>query len=233
MKITSTKNIGHDRLKMLIVGPSGAGKTTLASTINEETLIISAESGLLSLSSHDIDVYDLTQEQDIAKRYSLIIEAYKYLQTEEAKKKYKWIYIDSLTELSQILVAFLKKKYPDKKDALSMWGEYNDGIISMIKSFRDLPTYNVVFTALQSVDKDDNGKRFYGVEMFGKISNKVEAFFDELFTLRVIDNDKGETKRALLTQRQDPYIGKDRSGKLDLYEPANLSAIMQKITGDK
>ena len=50
MKISTTKAVGNDALKILIYGESGSGKTTLAGTINEPTLIISAEAGLLCLS---------------------------------------------------------------------------------------------------------------------------------------------------------------------------------------
>ena len=51
MKVMSTRNAGVDRLKVLVHGPAGAGKTYLASTTgnHRSTLELSAEAGLLSL----------------------------------------------------------------------------------------------------------------------------------------------------------------------------------------
>jgi phage nucleotide-binding protein len=216
---------------MLIYGASGAGKTSLAKTIKEKCLIISAESGLLSLSDYDIDVVDIA-DGDPLDRWAKVLEIFHFLKRKETAKTYDWIFIDSLTEIAQILVARLKKKYPEKKDSLPMWGEYNDSIRGLIKSFRDLKGYHVVMTALQSLDKDEFGARFYGVDINGKVSNQVDSFFDEVFHLKVFEDDEGNTKRALITQRTGDSVGKDRSGKLNPMEPCDLNHIKTKIVGE-
>ena len=233
MKIVNTKNIGHDAIKMLIFGSSGAGKTTLANTVKEPLLIISAESGLLSLADSEIDVIDISTD-DIGnimpkeRRVDRLAQCYSYLLTEEARKKYKWIFLDSLTEISQCLYDKLKQEYPDRSDTLKLYGDMAERMRSIIKSFRDLPGYNVVVTALDSIDKDESGRRFITVDLIVKISNQVTQFFDEVFYLAVVE-DNGVITRSLITGKTEKLNCKDRSGKLAFKEPADLNVVVNKI----
>ena len=92
---------------------------------------------------------------------------------DKCKNKYKWIFIDSLTEISQNLMEQLYLEFPERKDSLVMYGENGKRMRSLIKSFRDIPYYNVVMTALSAVDKDENNVRITGVSMVGNISEKA------------------------------------------------------------
>jgi hypothetical protein len=237
LKIQSSKNYSQDKLKILVYAPPGAGKTSLAKTIpkDEKTLIISAEAGLLCLNDADIDVLDITQDNEgnlipKEKRIARLGEAFQYLNTEEAKDKYKWVFIDSLTEISQNLMEQLYLEFPDRKDSLVMYGENGKRMRSLIKSFRDLPHYNVVMTALDHVDKDENNMRITGVSMVGSMSDKVPAFFDLVFFLATIaDQETGEIRRKLVTGKSDRLVAKDRSGRLDKLEEPSLAVIAAKI----
>lgn len=232
MIISSTKNVTSNGIKCLVYGDSGAGKTTLAKTLEDKTLIISAESGLLSLAGTEIDVLDLNQFDSNEKKLNAIGEIFTKLRTKEYQEKYQVIFIDSITEISQIMVAFLKTKFPDRKDGLVLWGEYSDKVRNMIKAFRDLAGYDVVFTALRAVERDENNRRYAGIDMNGKISKQIEALLDEIFCLEVITDDEGNKRRVFITNRNDQYAAKDRSGKLEQYEPAHLGHVFTKIKGE-
>jgi phage nucleotide-binding protein len=233
MQFQSTKDFSTNQLKILIIGESGAGKTHTATTVTGNPLIINAENGLLTLQDYDFDVSDISQAEPAENKLNKLIETYNFLRTQEAQDKYQWVFIDSLTEISQILVQALHDKYPDRKDGLVMWGEYSKRMKGLIKAFRDLKGYHVVMTALDAKDKDDHGRMFHGVDMSGKISSQCPALFDEVFFLRVFETDEGDIKRAFQTRKNDNYIAKDRSGKLDLYEPTDLAHITTKIYGGK
>lgn len=235
MKIGSTELIGQNELKILVYGESGSGKTSLAKTIGEPTLIISAEAGLLPLRSSKIDVIDITKDDEgnlIPKenRIKRLGEAYSYINSDEARKKYKWVLIDSLSELSQNLVEQLQVEFPERKDSLVLYGELNKRTRSLVKTFRDLPGYNVIFTALSEVDKDESGMRVIQPTMIGKFANQLPALMDEVFYLHVEKNEEtGDTRRVLVTQKSDRLIAKDRSGVLDKIEIADISVIAKKI----
>lgn len=238
MRIISSKNIGQDSLKMLIFGRSGAGKTTISATANEKTLVLSAESGLLSISDKEVDVIELNTDdngQTLPReaRIDRLMQVYKFV-TSDAAKDYKWLIIDSITEIGQNLVEKLQKEYPDRKDGLVLWGEYSKQMRGIIKAFRDLSRFNVVMTALAIEERDENGKMQIGIDLNGKISQQMPQFFDEVFYLHVRKDEKGEPIRKLLCQPNDYVpVAKDRSGKLAALEDPSLEVISKKIRGIK
>jgi len=231
MLISSTKGIGVDALKILVYGESGAGKTSLAKTIGEPTLLISAEAGLLPLRGESIDVIDLTRADDGSvipkeKRIAKLLDVYQFLQSDECKKKYKTIFIDSLSEINSNMLEQLQQEMPDAKETLKMYGELAKRMRSLIKAFRDLPHYSIVFTCLSEIDKDENNQRFVAPQLIGKLSGQIAAFLDEVYFIHV-NKETGE--RVLLTNKTDNIIAKDRSNSLNKNEPADLGAIYAKI----
>lgn len=233
MRIESTKERTGHKLKIIVHGESGSGKTSLAKTIKDKVLVISSEAGLLCLAGSDVDYIDITRTDDgrptpREERISKLGEAYKYLLTKECQEKYQWVFLDSLTEISQNLMEKLYHEYPDRKDSLVMYSENAKTMRSIIKMFRDLPHYNVVFTALTSTEKDENMKRYKGINVTGKISEQIPAFFDEVFYLAVIEAED-TTKRVLVTSKKEGIVCKDRSGKLGKFEGPDLQAIYNKI----
>ena len=230
---TTTNSKTFDRLSIVVYGESGSGKTTLTKTL-ERPLLVSLESGYLSLrDSEGIDVYDVTLDKDghvlpMDLRFEKLLHGLKLLNTDEMKQKYKWIVIDSLTEVAHALVFFLQKRYPDKRDALVMWGEYNKMITELLKELRDFNPYNILILALNAVEKDESGRRFIGIDMPGKVSARVPALFDECFNLVTFETEDGD-ERKLITSKHDNCIAKDRSGKLNKFEDADIGAIYNKI----
>lgn len=224
MEIKSTKTVSSERVVALIVGPSGIGKTSLARTLPEsDTLIISAESGLLCLAGTNYDVAEI-------KTMSELKEVFLYLMEEKTKKKYKNIFIDSLTELGEVLLSELKnsKEFADPKMALKMYGQYNDDFTEFVKAVRDLKPYSIFFTCLNAFEKD--GMQL--VEEFNfpgaKVKANIKAWFDLVLKYEVFDNE-GKKFRMLISDMSINPLSKDRSGKLDAYENANLSDIKEKI----
>ena len=223
IEITNTATVAAQRLSILVVGESGVGKTSLAKTIpaGDKAIIISAESGLLSLRGTDIDVIQ-------CPNWATFTEAYRWVK--KNGQAYQWVFIDSLTELAQRLIEQLKERYPSRTDSMVLWGEYADTMANAIKAWRDLSTHNVVFTALPSVDKDGvSGARFIGIDIAGKISAKAPAFFDEVFALRIFEDAEGKAQRFFVTCPHEGWVGKDRSGALKTFEPPDLATVAAKI----
>jgi AAA domain len=236
MKILNTKDSQHQKVKAVIYGESGAGKTTLASTIGKGCLVVSAEAGLLTLRDAGIDYVDISIDDagnpitDPSLRLQRLSDVFKWLHAgcPDDKNKptfaYTSIFVDGLTEIGELMVEVLNKQFPDRKDSFPMWGEYSKRMRSIVKSFRDLP-YNVFMTCVAESDVDENKRRFMGFQLSGSISKKLPQYFDEVFYLYV----DGEGKRSLITNKTDALICKDRSGKLSSMEPADLTLIMNKI----
>ena len=220
MEIKSTRGLHTSSIKCIVYGDSGAGKTSLIGTLPErEILIISAESGLLSLDDKDIDSLSVSTFSEARESYAIA-----------KNSDYNTIAIDSLTEISDMLVSQLEKlpEFQDPKMTMKMWGVYNKTITAFIKSFRALDK-NVVFTALAE-DVNDGGVIIKKPFIKGTAAQKMLAsYFDEVFYLST--NEQGE--RSLNTLNTHSYTAKDRSGKLEATEEANLQSIFNKIKGEK
>ncbi len=233
--IKSTGNLSEGPINILVYGESGAGKTrSLATLNNDSTLIISAESGLLSLSKFKIDFVDITVDDNnkpisSEERLTKVKTIYSYLLKPETMQKYDTIAMDSITEIGQCVVETYNKKIPDRKDSYVMWQEYNKTITALIKSFRDLPHYNKVFTCLSKTEKDQNNARYQAFDIGGSISNRLPQFFDEVFYIHCAKDEEGNFKRYFQTQKENGFYCKDRSDKLNFYEKIDFQEIFEKI----
>ena len=216
MEIKSTKDIKASKINALIFGESGVGKTTLASTLEQSTVIVSAESGLLSLKGFEIDYIEVKTLEELKESLDSV-----------SKSKYENIFIDSLTEISQLFLENARKKYPEDRQTMKMYGHVLDTMTSFIKYCRDMEK-NIFFTALDKVTQDELGKRFHVPDLVGSMSTKCAQYFDFVFHYRLIKSEDKDT-RCLITGKTDNAIGKDRSGKLELMERPDLSVIINKV----
>ena len=173
MAITIKKSgsVASSRVTMVITGPSGSGKTSLIRTLpapESRILMIAAEPGLACLHGTNIDTIEVDPRDPVTH----LEEIYETLTTDTYKKKYDYIFIDSLTEVGEMILAHLKKDphYGQAKNALAMYGKYNDMMTILIKGYRDLMDYSVFFTCLDAVDKDGLEK----VESFNLSGTKLK-----------------------------------------------------------
>lgn len=230
IQIKKTGQIATKRFVALVVGPSGIGKTSLVRTLPEPEdaiLLISAESGLACLDGTNIDVIEVDPKGPTKS----LEEIYEFLQLDEAKKKYKFIFIDSLTEIAQLIVAELKKDphYGQPKNALAMWGKYSELMTMIVKSYRDMSDYSVIFTCLDAVEKDGLEKiESFNIQGTG-IKNSLKAWYDLVLFYKVYTDENGEKHRKLVTDISEAPLAKDRTGKLEAFEEADLSVIINKI----
>ena len=233
MKKTNTNKIEMLKIKALLYGASGKGKTFSARTLPEgKTLIISAESGLLALSGKNYDVAEIEKWDDLK-------EVFKLLETPESQKRFDFVFIDSLTEINEMCKQHIvEKERPDKRgnigkvydDILDMqdWGLLHAKMSKAIRGFRDLP-YNIIFTCLEDSDKDERtGAVAVLPSLNGKLKSNINQYFDEVF--RAVSIDTGdETGYYFLTRTTEKSLAKDRSGQLEKKESPDWTAIINKI----
>ena len=218
-----------DRITALVIGRAGIGKTSLLKTIEEPVCTLSAEAGLLCV--RDLVVAGRVTGVEI-RSLSEFQEALTALKTPDWQANFKWVFIDSLTEIAARCVEDYQRRYPDKKDSFNLWGGYTDTMTALIKSFRDLTAYNVVFTSLETVEFDEVKRRFIAPDINGRqLKERLTSYFDEVFYMTTLPNEAGEEQRVFFTQPRPGLPGKDRSGRLDPVEHPNLAAVKAKILG--
>lgn len=239
-----------DRFCCMVIAESGMGKTSLIRTVlgqewqesekkwapkaengAERVCVLSAESGLLCVrdlvKGGKVEGFEIGSITDFKEAYELLSS------NSEAKSRYQWVFVDSLTEISDRCNKYMREKYPEKTKTFDRWDEYSVLMTTLIKGFRDLTDYNVVFTCLPSTDKDANNVRFIAPNVVGKsLKETLVSIFDEVFYMKSFQSDDGTDFRAFVTGPYENYPAKDRSGMLDLIEKPDLAWIKKKIFND-
>jgi len=233
MLIKNTKDMHLQKVKAVVYGISGVGKTSLAKTLpHDRTFVVNAESGLLSLQDTTIDYVDLAHNDkgellaapDRVKRLKEVME---YLRTDEAKKKYDNVVVDSLSEIGDVIEEYYTLTITDKAKAFEKWGRIGEAQVAVMRSFRDMPDYNVFFLCLEDLQKDEQSRRFYGPALPGNLAkDALMPTFDLVFRMAV----EADGTRYLQTQALANVKAKDRSGKLAPQEPPHLGNLLTKIS---
>jgi hypothetical protein len=209
--------------KVLLYAAAGFGKTTQAVHYQKEYgpgLIISGESGLSSIRNANIDYLPFQSFDgriDPANGVYSFVEICRILQSKEFKDAgYKWIMLDSLTELSDMIMAWATTKAEQtakdtgkKLNGFERFGEYADKMIAACKYIRDLP-YHVIVSALTKETENENGDREVLPSVQGnKVQGQLAGIFDLVLagvkvSSKTADGKGIEVKRLLLT---DDYRG--------------------------
>lgn len=229
MKIeTIDEAVEQTGIKICVYGFAGAGKTVLSATTGANTVILSAEAGLLSLKNAPAEVKAKLAVIQI-KSLQDMGEAFAWLQTGHMAD---WLVIDSISEIAEVVLSSAKGLNKDPRGA---YGDMADDMLELIRQLRDLPGYNVMMTAKQTRIKDDfTGITSYVPMLPGQqLTKQIPYMFDEIFALRVEPHpsEAGQVIRVLQTGRDVAYDCKDRSGTLDMFELPNIEHIARKIQG--
>lgn len=224
VKIKSMKEaVGDSGLKILVHAPAGAGKTVLAASSANPTLIISCEAGLLSVrdAPEHIQVAVVEQLSDLDEILQMLYESEERL--------YDWVCLDSITEIAEQVLSLELSRSSDPRKS---YPAFQSEVIRILKAFRDLPGYNVYMSCKQHRVRDEyTGITLNEPMMPGnKLGPQIAYLFDEVFALRVeTDKETKDVYRVLQTSRDALFDCKDRSGVLDMFEEPNLDYLYNKI----
>jgi phage nucleotide-binding protein len=221
IEIKNTREVHNDGVKVLLFGKSGIGKSTQFGTLEGKTLILSAESGLLVLKDKDIDVVDITSIGDLAEVYTALVDG---------TLEYDNIGLDSLSEIGDILIQELENDdyYGDPTNAFPKWGEYSKRIIKIVRMFRDLKGFNVIFTALAESVEANGSIKYLPMIPAKKAQAKLVSLFDEVM---YYDFDK-DGNRVIHTSGSNMFEAKSRGGLESSYtinDEVNLGSLIAKI----
>lgn len=236
--------------KTLLYGQAGFGKTTQAKHYKKAFgpgFIISGEAGLSSIRNEGIDYLPFTSFDgavDEPKGVYSFVHICRAINSPEFKAAgYKWIMLDSLTELSDMVFSWADAQATataaatgKKQNGFEVWGSYRDRMVGACKYIRDLP-YHVIVTALAKQTEDDNGDRQYVPLIQGNaVQAQIPGIFDNVFagTFLPVKGSDGTTtqQRCLITSNHGGWQGKvrDESGVvLTVEETGDVTTILSKM----
>jgi hypothetical protein len=139
----------------------------------------------------------------------------KMIATEDFQKAgYKWIAIDSLTELAERLIEHLEVEHKHNNNGFQLWADYSRMMIGTLKWIRDLDMH-VYVTCLAAEEQDANDVTQYWPFVKGqKVAKQIPALFDHVLCgVRTTEkNDQGMPKvsRYVVTDEASGWHGKVR-----------------------
>lgn len=208
-------------VKTCLFGASGIGKTRLLATA-PDPLILSAESGLLSLRKQKVAFIDIST-------YKGLIEAYQWVLASNEARKYWTFGLDSLSEVAETVLGEELKKSSDPRRA---YGETQQQMYRLIRNFRDIPGKHIVMVAKEMLVDYGRTKCACPIMPSEKLQAQLPYFFDLVLHMYVgIDPQTGRSYTAIHTQSDAGWQAKDRSGNLDAIEYPQLNNIFTKAIG--
>ena len=221
INLKRTGGLSNNGVKLVVYGQAGGGKTMLIKTL-PNPIILSAESGLLSIQDSDLPYIEISSMEDLT-------EAFTWASQSDEAKGFDSIALDSISEIGEVVLNYEKKIAKDPRQA---YGALSEQMSDLIRGFRDLPGKHVYFSAKLEKSQDEMGRLLYNPSMPGKsLTQSLPYFFDEVLALRVERDSEGNVQRALMCESDGLWLAKDRSGKLDSWEAPDLGAIISKIGG--
>lgn len=237
--------------KTLLYGHHGWGKTTQFIHYQQHFgsgFILSGESGLSSIRDAGIDYLPFTSFGDASNpeenQYSFI-DIFKWMLTEDFKsRQYKWVGIDSLTELSDMSMAHATKvaeaeakKSGKAVNGFQIFSDHAKNLIGACKAMRDMPCHFLV-TALAKEGQDDAGNVEYWPMVSGKqAQQQLPGIFDNVFcgvrhTSDAHSAGEGKVIRYVVTEEYNGWKGKVRDEKRRLKpveQTGNIVALFKKM----
>ena len=179
-----------------------------------------------------------------ATHHRYLSESYPDLSARIADKRI--IFVDSITDLTRQAMAWAKARpeaFSDKTgkpDTRGAFGLLAREVIALLKHLQHAPGKTVIFVGILERVVDDFNREHWQPQMEGgKAGRELPGIVDQVISMSLFERDgdgwrheptKGEVRR-LVCRAGNPFglPAKDRSGRLDITEPADLGALLSKI----
>lgn len=246
-------------VKLVLLGKSGIGKTTQLKTLPEQsTLFIDLEAGDLAVKDwqgdcvrpstwkdfRDLAVFLAGPNKALPKDAPFSSEHYDHVCEQYGSPKqldkYQYYFIDSITVLARLALLWAKtqpqaiSEKSGKPDTRGVYGLLGAEMIGALTHLQHARGKHVIFVAILDERVDDHNRKVFAPQIEGsKTAAELPGIVDEVITLGEVDNNDDAPFRAFVTQTLNPYgyPAKDRSGELNMHEPPNLKALIDKCAG--
>tara|TARA_R100001015_G_C4626028_1_gene184825 strand:+ start:556 stop:1431 length:876 start_codon:yes stop_codon:yes gene_type:complete len=248
---------GH---KIVVIGQSGVGKTTLARTLDSDTtLFMDLEAGDAAIEGWPIDVIrpekwdecrdyaayigganpSLSDDQSYSQaHYDYVVQTYG--DPSKTLEKYDTLFVDSITVAGRMCFQWClmnpenKSDRTQKIDLRSVYGQMGREMIAWLTHLQHIRDKNVIFVGILDEKVDDYSRRYYALQIEGsKTGLELPGIVDEVITMAIMAGDENvKPYRAFVCQTLNEwgYPAKDRSGRLDVVEEPHLGKLLAKMS---
>lgn len=195
-----------ERVRFLIYGESGAGKTTHAATW-PKPIFIDIDDGLASVRT--------PVERVRVEDWGTLLDVYDWLVSDPAMRGYETVVIDSLNECQKLAMEYTLEEFPEIRrsygtlPAMSDYGKALDDFDRMVRAFKALPINVVLIAQVATKQYDVETIR---PQLTGKATaNNICRMMDEVGYIYKVE---GGNQTRTITFDAVEFVTKDRSGVL-------------------
>jgi hypothetical protein len=253
---------GSSGPKVVIVGPPGVGKTSLAKGLPPElrakTVFIDAEAGTLTIGGLDIACMRPRTWPEIRNAIVAIAGPDPGLPSTAAYSQehfdavmadpdmarladYEVAIFDSVTDYSRRCRVWAEQQPESltergRKDLRGTYGLVAREMIAGLQQLQHAREKTIVLIAVLELATDDFGHRDWRIQLEGQATGRqLPAIVDEVITMNFVNfGDNNNPVRSFICSSPNPwgYPAKDRSGRLEQLEQPDLGKLLAKLTSN-
>lgn len=205
-------------VKMIGYGPAGIGKTPLVNTAPNPVLV-ACEPGLLSMRTSQVPTW-------IAPNPAAISEFFQWFTQSSESQCFDTICIDSISQMAEII---LEHELARNKDGRKAYGEMSRTMMGYLNLMYHMPQKHTYLIGKLGI-VEEGGQRVKAPFFPGQDLNTKVVHLYDLIGYIDLARPPGATKPvpAICTETSNMMRARDRSGKLDPYEPPHLGNLFNK-----
>jgi hypothetical protein len=214
-KEITTKDL---KLKVLVYGKSGTGKTTFACTF-PKPYVFDFDNGMLSQRGKSV-------EYDTFTNYAAFVQK---LDTLEKQGGYETLVVDSVTTMQEYMMRDILQLNKRLEPTLHEWGRLVDGLQQLLGRMTKIAKH-IVFVAHEQMIQDELTSEVWILPLIvgKKLPGQIPLWFDEVYRAQVGKKD-GKAVYQLLTTADTKYTAKSRLACLETMEVPDYNVIVSKI----
>jgi hypothetical protein len=241
-------------VRALIVGPYAVGKTSLARHLTPSaTLFVDVENGALAIADLPIshmrpqtwpEIRDLIVRIAGPNRSFQPQEPYSQAHFDQCGgylpniERFRTVILDTVTAAARLSYRHAAAQ-PEcitergRFDQRSAYGLHAREMLLALHHLQGAQGLNIILIGALETVTDDYGRVEHKLQAEGqRVPREIQGIVDLVVTMQWLDfNDGKPAQRAFVCTSPNPwrYPAKDRSGHLEMIEPPNLGALIEKV----
>lgn len=250
MTIQNVMSYMPTKYQVLIYGPSGTGKTIFgaswarAESDGKKLLMLDSDKGILSVVTASsallpddvkanifpVHIKDMPPGAKTPQGYLTVNKVLDEVINTGAYDNIRphTIVIDSLTTLSEMILAQTVRANGRIEPVIKDWGQQMDKLTKLINKARSIENVNFIAVAHEQYTKDEISGRIWCLPLVtGKLAPKISLYFDEVYHTTV--NQKGDKHEYVMHTKATGLITAKSRFDLPSPSPTGFGALKGRI----